>query len=217
LSSKVRIVSSTIRPGREEHHQSVIRDFLSTAWDWNCRSGIIEQRRRPVFIIAKTGVGKTVTVPTKVLLALCDNLLREGVDLAHRYPQVYVVEPRIPICTMTMAEMNEGYQNYVAYRMKDAPTFRTFLHGEGVIDIEAKDQNTVDGLSAWPTSLPRCPGPYDPRHFNLYACITRLGQDQCRCADIVRTTGIMESLTFEGTKLDPKFHRIIHRRSPRDD
>ena len=107
-----------------------------------------------------------------MLLALCDNLLREGVDLAHRYPQVYVVEPRIPICTMTMAEMNEGRQNYVAYRMKDAPAFRTFLHGEGVIDIDAKDQNTVDRIVSLAHKFAAMRQARTIRHFNLYSCIT---------------------------------------------
>ena len=47
---------------------------------------IIEQiGKEPVFIIAKTGVGKTVTVPTKVLLGLCDDLLRSGADLARPF------------------------------------------------------------------------------------------------------------------------------------
>ena len=92
---------------------------------------IIEQiGDEPVFIIAKTGVGKTVTVPTKILLSLCANLTREGVDLTQKFLQVYVVEPRIPICTMMTAEMNDGYQNYVAYRMIDNPGFRHFLPGD---------------------------------------------------------------------------------------
>ena len=216
LSSKgSEIVFINNKTGREEHHPvKLIRDFLYDRMrDWNLPiRDIIEQiGNEPVFIIAKTGVGKTVTVPTKVLLALCDNLLREGVDLAHRYPQVYVVEPRIPICTMTMAEMNEGYQNYVAYRMKDAPAFRTFLHGEGVIDIEAKDQNTVDRIVSLAHKFAAMrQAPYDPRHFNLYGCITSAtGKINADAPILFVTTGIMESLTFEGTKLDPKFHRII--------
>ncbi len=96
--------------------------------DWNLPiKDIIEEiGDETVFIIAKTGVGKTVTVPTKVLLGLCDDLLKRNFDLARKFPQVYVVEPRIPICTMMMAEMNDGYQDYLAYKLIDARSFATF-------------------------------------------------------------------------------------------
>lgn len=186
------IVFINNKTGREEHHPvKLIRDFLYDRMrDWNLPiRDIIEQiGDEPVFIIAKTGVGKTVTVPTKVLLALCDNLLREGVDLARRYPQVYVVEPRIPICTMTMVEMNEGYQNYVAYRMKDAPAFRTFLHGEGVIEhrCERPEYRRQD-CQPGPQVCRDAPGPVRSAPFQpLRLHHLGNGQDQCRCADIVR-------------------------------
>jgi tetratricopeptide (TPR) repeat protein len=209
------IVFLNDKTGREERHPvKQIRDFLYDRMnDWKLPiRDIIEQiGKEPVFIIAKTGVGKTVTVPTKVLLGLCDDLLRSGADLARRFPQVYVVEPRIPICTMTMAEMNDGYQDYVAYRMIDDAGFRNFLAGEGIRDVTSKDRKTVCQIVElaykW---VGTGKAPYDPRHFNLYGCITSAsGQINGHAPILFVTTGIMESLTFEGTKLDPKYNRII--------
>jgi tetratricopeptide (TPR) repeat protein len=203
------------KSGREERHPiSLIRDFLyDRINDWNLPiRDIIEQvGKEPVFIIAKTGVGKTVTVPTKVLLGLCDDLLRTGADLSQRFPQVYVVEPRIPICTMTMAEMNNGYQDYVAYRMIDDKEFCSFLASEGIRDIKSKDRRTVGKIVELAYKFVGMgKAPYDPRHFNLYGCITSAsGKVNGEAPILFVTTGIMESLTFEGTKLDPKYLRII--------
>ena len=209
------IVFVNNKTGREEHHPlKIIREFLydrMNGWNLPIRDIIEQIGDEPVFIIAKTGVGKTVTVPTKVLLGLCDNLQREGANLAQRYPQVYVVEPRIPICTMTMAEMNEGYQHYLAYRMKDNAAFRAFLVNHGVVSIDDTGRGTVDRIVelAYRFGATR-EAPYDPRHFNLYGCITSAtGKINADAPILFVTTGIMESLTFEGNKLDPEYHRII--------
>src|SRR5258708_24304659 len=95
--------------------------------------------------------------------------------------------------------------------MKDFPAFKAFLHDEGVDNIEANDQATVDkivNLAYKFVALRQAP--YDPRHFNLYGCITSAtGKINGDAPILFVTTGIMESLTFEGTELDPKFHRII--------
>jgi tetratricopeptide (TPR) repeat protein len=209
------IVFLNNKTGREERHPiALIRDFLydrMTGWNLPIREVIEQIGDEPVFIIAKTGVGKTVTVPTKVLLGLCDNLLNEGADLAQRFPQVYVVEPRIPICSMTMAEMNDGYQNYVAYRMTDYPEFRDYLVSEGVENVRSKEQNDVSKIVELAIKFVATgKAPYDPHHFNLYGCITSAtGKINADAPILFITTGIMESLTFEGTELDPKYHRII--------
>lgn len=209
------IVFLNTQTGREERHSiRLIRDFLydrMNDWQLPIREIIEEIGDEPVFIIAKTGVGKTVTVPTKVLLGLCDNLLRGGADLTRRFPQIYVVEPRIPICTMTMAEMNDGYQSYVAYRMIDFPEFRSFLASKGVKNIEQKDHKTISKIVDLAYQFVATGNaPYDPRHFNLYGCITSAtGKINADAPILFITTGIMESLTFEGNKLDPKYHRII--------
>jgi hypothetical protein len=192
----------------------MIRDFLydrMNDWKLPIRDIIEKIGEEPVFIIAKTGVGKTVTVPTKILLGLCDKLLASGADLTKKFPQVYVVEPRIPICTMTMAEMNEGYQNYVAYRMIDYPEFQEFLNNQGVQEIESKDQQTVSRIVDLAYRFVEIgKAAYNPRHFNLYGCITSAtGKINADAPILFVTTGIMESLTFEGTKLNPEYHRII--------
>jgi tetratricopeptide (TPR) repeat protein len=209
------IVFLNNKTGREEHHSvKLIREFLYDRMkDWNLPiSEIIEEiGDDPVFIIAKTGVGKTVTVPTKVLLELCDRLLEEGTDLSREFPQVYVVEPRIPICTMTMAEMNDGYQSYMAYRMIDDPQFRDFASSQGLKELDAKDSKTVSEIIKLAYEyLDSGKAPYDPRHFNLYGCITSAtGKINADAPILFVTTGIIESLTFEESELDPKFNRII--------
>lgn len=209
------IVFLNNKTGREERHTvSLIRDFLydrMNDWKLPIRDIIELVGDEPVFIIAKTGVGKTVTVPTKVLLALCDDLARGGADLSLRFPQVYVVEPRIPICTMTMAEMNEGYQNYVAYRMLHDEGFRAYVQKNGIEDLASKDPKTTGTIVKLAYEYVHTGrAPYDPRHFNLYGCITSAtGKINGDAPILFVTTGIMESLTFEGTELDPKYNRII--------
>jgi len=203
------------RTGREERHPiKLIREFLADRIrDWNLPIGeIIDQvGDSPVFIIAKTGVGKTVTVPTKILLSLCDQLTREGRDALKRVPQVFVVEPRIPICTMTMAEMNEGYQSYLAYRLIDYPDVRDYVVSHGVATIESRDHKTVnDVVQRVYEYVDAGKAAYDPRHFNLYGCITSVtGKINADAPIVFVTTGIMESLTFEGSKLDSKYNRIV--------
>lgn len=214
-SGGAEIVFLNNKTGREERHPiNLIRDFLYDRMnDWKLPiRDIIEQiGEEPVFIIAKTGVGKTVTVPTKVLLGLCEELVRGGADLSQRFPQVYVVEPRIPICTMTMVEMNDGYQNYVAYRMISDEGFRTYLMENDVTDIESKDPNITGRIVKLAYEYVQTGrAPYDPRHYNLYGCITSAtGKINGDAPILFVTTGIMESLTFEGTSLDPRFNRII--------
>lgn len=210
-----KIVFLNSKSGREEQHPiKLIRGYLydrMNDWKLPIREIIEDIGKDPVFIIAKTGVGKTVTVPTKVLLELCDQLIKESVDLSRKFPQVYVVEPRIPICTMTMAEMNDGYQKYLAYQMIQFPAFQAFLGKNGVKNLQSKDRDIMDRIIELAFEYVKTgKAPYNPEHFNLYGCITSVtGKVNANAPILFITTGIMESMTFDGQKLDPKYHRII--------
>jgi len=203
------------KTGREEIHSvELIRNFLNDRmndWKLPIREIIPNIGKEPVFIIAKTGVGKTVTVPTKVWLELCDKLVAGGEDFKKSFPQVYVVEPRIPICTMTMIEMNDGYQNYLAHQMIKHESFRKYLKNNGIKDVDSKEMKTVNNIVKLAFEFVKLGNaPYNPRHFNLYGCITSAtGKINADAPILFVTTGIMESLTFEGSKLDPKYNRII--------
>lgn len=214
IRSEQELVFLNNKTGREERHSiSLIREFLEDRIrDWDLPIGeIIEQvGESPVFIIAKTGVGKTVTVPTKILLSLCDGLVRSGNGFLREVPQVFVVEPRIPICTMTMAEMNEGYQSYLAYRLTDNQDVRDYIASRGG-EIGPRDPKSMANIVRLVYELVEAgKTQYDPRHFNLYGCITSAtGKINADAPIVFVTTGIMESLTFEGTKLNPRLNRIV--------
>lgn len=214
IQSGQELVFLNNKTGREERHSvSLIKEFLADRIkDWNLPIGeIIDQiGESPVFIIAKTGVGKTVTVPTKILLALCDELASTGVAPTRNGPQVFVVEPRIPICTMTMAEMNEGYQSYLAYRLTDNFEVRDYVAKRGGEFISRDPKSMANVVRLVHELVDAGKTPYDPRHFNLYGCITSVtGKINADAPIVFITTGIMESLTFEGSKLDPRLNRIV--------
>jgi len=219
IPSTVTITFLNVNSGREESHSvEMIREFL---WDrmndWNLpiREIIDQIGDEPVFIIAKTGVGKTVTVPTKVLLGLCDVLVKQGADFKHKYPQVFVVEPRIPICVATMTEMNEGYQDYLAYRMISDVGFVVFLQSQGISGFDSgrpkKDPKVVEKIVKLACAFVKTgKAPCGPHHFNLYGCITSVtGKVNANAPILFVTTGILESMTYEGGKLDANYSRII--------
>lgn len=208
------IVFINNQTGRKERHSiETIRNFLyDRINDWNLPiKDIIEEiGDEPVFIIAKTGVGKTVTVPTKVLLGLCDDLLRRNRNLARKFPQVFVVEPRIPICTMMMAEMNDGYQDYLAYKLTTDAEFCDFLVSQGIENPKSKEPKIIEKIVKLAYEYAaQGRAAYNPRHFNLYGCITSAGKINGDAPILFVTTGIMESLTFDGDELDADYHRII--------
>lgn len=215
LLKEHKIVFLNNKTGREEEHSiELIRQFLNDrieGWRLPIKEIINEIGNEPVFIIAKTGVGKTVTVPTKVLLGLCSKLIEKGETINKKFPQVYVVEPRIPICTMMMAEMNKGYQDYLAYRMTDYRPFAEYLKKNGIGDISSKEAKIAERITCLAYQFAKDGlAPYDPRNFNLYGCITSAsGKVNASAPILFITTGIMESLTFEGDKLNAAYNRII--------
>lgn len=86
-----------------DHHQLTIRQYLP------------EMGNEGFFLVAATGLGKTVATPAHVFLRMCEEYYK---DAAHRetredIPRVYVIEPRIPIAEEEMYHMNELFSQYV--------------------------------------------------------------------------------------------------------
>lgn len=73
--------------------------------------------QNPFFLIAATGLGKTVAVPVHVLLR---QMQRMG-EAAERDPRIWVVEPRIPIATDQAAFMNNLWQQFGRRKKKNHP------------------------------------------------------------------------------------------------
>lgn len=63
----------------------------------------------PFFLVAATGLGKTVAVPVHVLIRLVQEIGAEP----NPQPRVWVVEPRIPIAIDQMKFMNSLWQEYL--------------------------------------------------------------------------------------------------------
>ncbi|MCX6808241.1 MAG: tetratricopeptide repeat protein [Candidatus Berkelbacteria bacterium] len=130
--------------GHEEWHSSEkIRQFLNFVLKTqNLPMGQFDQDSgyvpidmmgdKPVFLVAKTGVGKTVSVPTKILISHMDTYFKKagivgGTAMKDKYPQVYVVVPRIPIAQSQMNFMNSQYQEFLKISgAKDARNYYLF-------------------------------------------------------------------------------------------
>ena len=66
--------------------------------------------RQPFFLVAATGLGKTVAVPLHVFIRLMQQIGQH----ADPQPRVWVVEPRIPIAVDQMKFMNSLWQEYLS-------------------------------------------------------------------------------------------------------
>ena len=86
-----------------------------------------EISHRPVFVVAATGVGKTVAVPVHLFVSLCDALIGQG-RVLEPAPCVIVVEPTIPICRSEAEHMNLSFQAFLASR-----GFPTNVHPFGAV------------------------------------------------------------------------------------
>jgi superfamily II DNA or RNA helicase len=102
----------------ERHDVVWYRDFLD---DHVGRGGLQIGRHleriadRPVFVVAATGVGKTVGVPIHLLLWLLKRSSPRR-RAPSPGPCVLVVEPTIPICRSEADHMNRSFQAFLAER-----------------------------------------------------------------------------------------------------
>ncbi|MEC3978175.1 helicase-related protein [Amycolatopsis sp. H20-H5] len=72
--------------------------------------------RDPFFLVAATGLGKTVAVPIHVLVRLMESI---GADPGPQ-PRVWVVEPRIPIAVDQAQFMNSLWKKYLSVKKERA-------------------------------------------------------------------------------------------------
>jgi len=66
--------------------------------------------RQPFFLVAATGLGKTVAVPLHVFI----RLMQQVGQHADPHPQIWVIEPRIPIAIDQMKFMNSLWHEYLS-------------------------------------------------------------------------------------------------------
>lgn len=120
--------------------------------------------QHPVFVVAATGVGKTVGVPVHLLLWQCDRLVA-GRRPLNPVPCVVVVEPTIPICRSEAEYMNRSFQAFLAERGLPA-NVHPFgaVTGRDKSNVEAPIRFVTTGVFERmaeridPERLPRCCG-----------------------------------------------------------
>lgn len=112
---------------RQEYHLRDIQDFLHFAldiYDLSVRDYLPQMGHDPFFLVAATGLGKTVAVPIHVYLKQLE-LFFKGVDgkvKTSQKPTLYVVEPRIPIAEDQMYHMNSLFAKFIKQKYgKRAP------------------------------------------------------------------------------------------------
>jgi len=125
----------------EIHSVELIKEFLPVVLEqqklpigkeWKGNPAPITQIGKvPTFLVAKTGVGKTVTVPTKVLIDQCEVFFSNPGNrrrlIINDFPQVFVVVPRIPIADKQMHFMNDVYQDFLKNKgIKDVKRYNLF-------------------------------------------------------------------------------------------
>lgn len=102
----------------ESHDINWYRDFLSSHLrESGLQIGphLRKIGNRPVFVVAATGVGKTVGVPVHLLIRLYERLRAQS-SVQKLAPCVLVVEPTIPICRSEAGHMNSLFQDFLAAR-----------------------------------------------------------------------------------------------------
>ena len=70
--------------------------------------------QEPFFLVAATGLGKTVAVPLHVLMRQCELASKSSGPELRNGPRVWVVEPRIPIARDQMDYMNAQFARFLA-------------------------------------------------------------------------------------------------------
>lgn len=89
------------------------------------------EKAEPFFLVAATGLGKTVVVPVALLLRNMQDPTRSSLQneqehLAAASPRIWVVEPKIAICQGMEVEMNATWERWHRQTFKDAPALPLF-------------------------------------------------------------------------------------------
>src|SRR6266487_67184 len=102
-----------------------------------------EMTDEPFFLVAATGLGKTVAVPVHDLLR---QAARSGQSMQPQ-PKVYVVEPRIPIATDQASFMNSLWKAYwLELGERNAPPLFGCHTSQGWINRDAPIQFVTTGI-----------------------------------------------------------------------
>jgi len=133
--------------GRESIHVLKIVDFLRHIVDRD-KLGIAEylvkMQQDPFFLVAATGLGKTVAVPVHLLVRVMERI---GAS-PNPQPRVWVVEPRIPIALDQMAFMNSLWQEFARSEgsRKLPPLFGCVSSVSGSVNKDAPIQFVTTGI-----------------------------------------------------------------------
>jgi len=133
--------------GCESVHMLKIVDFLRYVVDRD-QLGIADYLGKmgqdPFFLVAATGLGKTVAVPVHLLIRVMEQI---GADLTPQ-PRVWVVEPRIPIALDQTQFMNTLWQEFTRREgsRKLPPLFGCVSSVSGSINKDAPIQFVTTGI-----------------------------------------------------------------------
>jgi|GEM_PF-3460019 len=133
----VRISSQPLDNARSRAHLSqsprLLRDFLEHELARGAlpiRSYLSRIGPQPFFLVAATGVGKTVAVPLHLYLQLSVSAA-EGGSSSGDSPRIYVVEPTIPLCRREAEHMNDAYRAFLRDRNQSQARHLPFGHITG--------------------------------------------------------------------------------------
>lgn len=210
----------------EVHHLDDLKDFVGTlSKELPIGGKLNEIGNEAFFLRAATGVGKTVTIPMHLFLKIWEKRPKD------KTPQVFVVEPRIPIAVDETRHMNEIYQEFLLQKeaittICSHPSVSKNKKDEvskkirSVFQIPYSSKNdfsvTLQQLNSF--SLPeelveRIYGIYLRRertdsNQGPFGSITSLGAINFAAPVVFVTTGIFEKRSYEDG-FDPQIHRVI--------
>lgn len=101
----------------------------------------------PFFLVAATGLGKTVAVPIHVWLRQCE---RAANEVPTEQPRVWVVEPRVPIAEDQAAYMASLYRKFLSEtgRRDSSPLFGSITSNLGRVSKNASIMFVTTGIFA---------------------------------------------------------------------
>lgn len=133
--------------GQDDVHMFKIVDFLRYVLKrdhLSINEYLETMKQDPFFLVAATGLGKTVAVPLHVLLRVMEGIGQNP----NPQPRVWVVEPRIPIAVDQMAFMNSLWQEYLRKNKQPsfAPLFGCVTSASGRVNPDAPIQFVTTGI-----------------------------------------------------------------------
>lgn len=119
---------------RQQYRIADIEEFLEyvlNRYDLSVRDYLPEMGDDPFFLVAATGLGKTVAVPIHVYLRQSAIFFKEvtGSVTTPQKPMLYVVEPRIPIAEDQMYHMNSLFADFIRGKYKKRAPKNPVLFG----------------------------------------------------------------------------------------